>query len=205
MLPLVAVFAPARHDADDIADLLIIFMLVDLTCQLSLLLAAPTHAQQATAALWSTIQHGMSATGEAQEHCGRLEQPFSAAILQQAFIRQPALSAAAAHSTAAAGGRRPASWPCQVVARRAQRQVLQLLAHRHPLQQELAMAARMERWAQRSGAEEMHMDSVRRKRKHKMNKVHACAKAAVGNTSSWTRDIPLACHDVVCPGARRRH
>lgn len=151
--------------------------------QSSLLLAAPTHAQQATAALWSTIQHGMSATGEAEEHA-IAQQAFPAAILQQAFIRQPASSAAAAQSTAAAGARRPASWPCQVAARQAQRHVLQLLAHRPSLQQELALAARMERWAQRSGAEEMHMDSVRRKRKHKMNKVHASAHAAFGKTAN---------------------
>ncbi len=188
MLTLVAVSAPARHDADGLADLLSTPILVNLTCKFLLLLAAPTHAQQATAALWSTIQHGMFATGQADEHAIP-QLPSSAAILQQAFIRQPALGAAAAQLTAAAGGRRPASWPCQVAARRAQRQVLQLLAHRPPLQQELALAARMERWAQRSGAEEMHMDSVRRKRKHKMNKVHASANAAFSKTSNWTHDL----------------
>lgn len=175
---------------------------MSLTC-ISLLRAAPTHAQQATAALWSTIQHGISATGEAEEH-GSHQQPFSTATLQQASIRQPISTAATAQSKAVAGGRRPASWPCQVAARRAQRQVLQLLAHRPPLQQELALAARMERWAQRSGAEEMHMDSVRRKRKHKMNKVRASAKAAFGNISKRTHNSVIHDADVMCRKARRR-
>jgi hypothetical protein len=138
----------------------------------------------------------MSATGVAEEH-GSCQQSFTAAILQQAFIRQPAASVAAAHPTAIAVGRRPASWPCQVAARRAQRHVLQLLAHRPPLQQELALAARMQRWAQRTGAEEMHMDSVRRKRKHKMNKVCASTSAASGDTLSWcsflTFMLPIPC------------
>lgn len=184
MLIVASVFAPACHAAENTLTPAVDTSAGGFNLQFSLLLAAPTHAQQATAALCSTIQHGLSATGEAENH-DICQQPFSAGILQQAFIRQPASSAATAQSTPVAGGRRPASWPCQVAARRAQRQLLQLLAYRPSPQQELALAARMERWAQRSGAEEMHMDSVRRKRKHKMNKVHASAHVAVGGTSEW--------------------
>jgi hypothetical protein len=160
------------------------FRKVDSVC--SLLYAAPTHAQQATAALCSPVQHGLSASCEAELH-GMQQRLSSAAILQQAFIRQPGVKHVAAQSATAAGRRRQSSWPCQLAARRAQQQVLQLLAHRAPLQQEQALAARMERWAQRSGSEDMLMDSVRRKRKHKMNKVHANVHAASCN--AWRPQI----------------
>lgn len=125
--------------------------------------AAPTHAQQASAALRSPVHYGLPAASDTQHS---MLQELSAGLLQQASVRRTALKAPAA--AAAVRYQRP-SWPCQLDARRAQRQILQLLAFR-PEWREDGLATRMERWAQRSDVVAWRLDSVRRKRKHKMNK-----------------------------------
>lgn len=126
----------------------------------SFLSAAPTHAQQAAAALRRPFQHGLPATCEPQHS---MLQQMAAALPELAAVRQTP-------PRFAVRGRQPQSWPCQVDAQRSQRQILQLLAAR-PAAEDQSLAARLERWAQRSDAVEWRMDSVRRKRKHKMNKV----------------------------------
>lgn len=118
---------------------------------------AATHAQQAAAALWSSPQHVQPAVHELQH-----------SLMQQWPSRMAEVHArqAAAEAVAAAADPQPLLMPYQLRSLQDHQQVTQLMAPQ-PDAQQAALAARMQRWAQRSTAVEWRLDSVRRKRKHK--------------------------------------